>query len=94
MEELGGPLRLRTEDVIWREVGDELLVLRESTGTYLSLNATGKQLWQRLEEGATQQELVGWLAEEYGVPRDQAEGDVESFVASLRDKRLLRDDPA
>lgn len=91
MAELGGPLRLRTDDVIWREVGDELLVLRESSGTYLSLNATGRELWQRLGAGASEQELADWLAEHYDLPSDQAERDVELFVASLRDRQLLED---
>ena len=50
-------LQLKAEDVVWREVGDELVVLELSTSTYLTLNGTAKQIWERLASGAT---CEGW----------------------------------
>lgn len=92
MAEPGGSLHLCTQDVLWREVGDEVLVLKESTGMYFSLNAVGRELWNRLESGgATQADLATWLAERYDIPADQAEQDVATFIGQLREKQLLEE---
>lgn len=84
-------LRLRTDDLTWREVGDELVVLKLSTATYLTLNAVGKELWNKLEDGATVPQLVKGLVERYGITAQQATEDVTSFVAELSDRELLVD---
>ncbi|MHB1777728.1 MAG: PqqD family protein [Acidimicrobiales bacterium] len=92
MAEAGnGPLRLRTDDLTWREVGDELVVLKLSTGTYLTLNTVGKELWLELDGGATAEQLVTGLVDRYGITGEQATEDVTAFVADLRSRELLAD---
>lgn len=86
-----GRLRLRTDDLTWREVGDELLVLKLSTGTYLTLNAVGKELWSELEEGATGSQLAEALVERYGISSEQAAEDVAAFIEDLTTSGLLSD---
>lgn len=86
-----GWLRLRTDDLTWREVGDELLVLKLSTGTYLTLNAVGKELWSKLEDGATGTQLAEGLVERYGISSEQAAEDVASFIGDMTSSGLLAD---
>lgn len=86
-----GPLRLRTDDLTWREVGDELVVLKLSTGTYLTLNTVGRELWQQLEDGTTGDELAKGLVDRYGITTGQAAEDVAAFVTDLRNRELLTD---
>jgi hypothetical protein len=83
------PLRLRTDDLTWREVGDELVVLKLSVGTYLSLNAVGRELWNQLEGGATAAQLAHSLVETYGISADEATEDVASFLENLNRLELL-----
>jgi hypothetical protein len=82
-------LRLRAEDVSWREVGDEAVVLESATGTYLTLNASGKLLWQALERGATEGEMVTMLVEQYGIGEELAAADVGTFLDRLRERQLV-----
>lgn len=92
MVEVGEPqLRLRTADLTWRQVGDELVVLKLSTATYLSLNSVGTELWNQLEVGATAPELVKGLVERYGISVEQATEDVRAFVEDLTQRGLLED---
>lgn len=81
--------QLRAVDVAWREVDGELLVLDLRTSGYLSINATGKELWSRLLDGATQDELATALVETHGIDEQQAHRDVGAFIDLLHDRQLL-----
>jgi hypothetical protein len=82
-------LQLKVEDVVWREVGDELVVLELSTSTYLTLNGTAKQLWEGLAGGSTLDMLVSMLADRYTISVQQARSDTESFLSALAERELL-----
>ena len=49
----------------------------------LQLNESGAMLWRVLEEGGSQDVLVEALLGEYDVTREQAEADVQEFLAKL-----------
>ena len=88
-EESGCILQLCLDILTWREVGDELVVFNAENGTYLTLNASAKGLWQRLARGTTTQELVRGLCVGYDLSAEQASDDVETFLDSLRQRQLL-----
>ena len=57
----------------------------------LRLNAAGAMLWKRLEKGATRQELVQALMDEYqGLDENTATNDVNSFLEKI--KSAVEDD--
>lgn len=85
----GKKVQIKVDDVVWREVGDELVVLELSSSTYLNLNGAAKHLWLELAYGATVGELVDSLTERYGIASDQALADSETFLASLSDRDLI-----
>jgi len=82
-------LQIDVDAVVWREVGDEVVVLELSTSTYLTLNGTAKQIWDSLAGGATLDALVDSLVDRYGITPEQARADAESFVSTLADRGLL-----
>lgn len=82
-------LQLRADNVVWREVEDELLVLELTTTTYLTLNGSAKLLWLMLADGSTADEMTGVLIDLYGIPVAQARSDAESFVSELAERDLL-----
>ncbi|MBQ9142702.1 MAG: PqqD family protein [Lachnospiraceae bacterium] len=55
----------------------------------ITLNETGCFLWKRLEKGASMQELIDALMEEYNVEETLAEADVKRFLEKLREEELL-----
>ncbi len=86
-------LRVKADDVVWRDVGDELVLLELATSTYLTLNGTARFLWEHLVGGATMDELVESLGDHYGIGPAQARDDAEVFVSTLGERDLLiRDD--
>jgi hypothetical protein len=85
----GDTLRLKSDDVVWREVEDELVVLELATTTYLTLNGSARQLWLGLADGASVDVLAKLLVDQYGIPLEQATADAESFVAEMTDRGLV-----
>lgn len=83
-------LTIPIDEVVWREVGDDLIILELGTSTYLMVNSTGKLIWEALVGSATKDELVAMLVKEFGVSTEQAESDVQSFLTTLTDRGLLR----
>ena len=48
-----GELKIRDEELSWRQVGDEIIVLDLRSNAYLSINQSGTALWDMLVEGTT-----------------------------------------
>ena len=82
-------LRLRADDMTWRSVESEIVVLDQRDSTYLAVNRTGSVLWPLLAEGATRPELAAALVERFGIDEARAATDVDAFVEFLAGRDLL-----
>ena len=76
--------RLRGDDLDWRRIDDDLVVLDLRSGMYLTLNSTGADLFERLSPGATTDELVTVLTDHYKTTVEQAQADVSTFLDDSR----------
>jgi hypothetical protein len=81
-------LRLR-EGVHWREAEGQVIALDLPGGLYLTINRSGAVLWPMLQEGATRDQLVNRLAEEFDLPPERARADVDAWLAALEAQHLL-----
>lgn len=66
-------------------VGDEAYTPNQ----IMSLNETGAFLWKILEKGAEREELVDAMIREYDVDAQTAVADTDTFLAQLREKKLI-----
>jgi coenzyme PQQ synthesis protein D (PqqD) len=83
--------RIRPPDEIaWREVADEVIVLDLRTSMYWALNGSAAVLWIALAEGGTLEELAERLQEQFGVKPDLALHNTSNFLASCREKGLVQ----
>lgn len=83
-------LRLRENDLSWREIDDEVIAVDVETSTYLGTNQAGTLLWRRLSKGgASRQDLADLLVETYGIEPERARADVQSFLDDLAAQGLL-----
>ena len=55
----------------------------------ISLNSTGRFLWERLKTGACAQELKEALMETYDVSEELAQSDVDAFIKKLSENGFL-----
>jgi hypothetical protein len=85
-------MRLRQDGLVWRRAGDELLVLDLARSEYLSTNATGSLVWERLAEGASREELAQALVDRFPIDEAQARADVDPLWQQLDAAGLLESD--
>ena len=81
------------EGFILRDVAGDIVVVPSGNtlnlNMMITLNDTGRFLWERLDKGATEQELVDALLAEYDVAEEDARRHVSAFVAKLNDHGFL-----
>jgi hypothetical protein len=84
-----GSLLARTEDVAWKQIDDEVVILDLRTSRYLRLNHSGALVWSRIVAGATREELVAALVRAYDIPPAVATADLERLLTELAERELL-----
>ena len=83
------------EGFVLREVAGSFIVVAvgeavKSFNGIVNLNETGAFLWKILEKGATRDELIAKLLEEYDVDESTASIDVEKFINKLSEAKLVK----
>jgi len=79
------------------EIADSIVVvptgdlLKEYRGM-LTLNKSGQFIWQLLQNEVTEEELIAKLAEKYHLEQEKAKADIEAFLHTLREKKILEND--
>ena len=82
-------LRLRADDLHWREIDGEVIAIEARGSTYVAANDAGTLLWRALAAGTTPEALADELVRVYGIDRRRAADDIEHFLAQLTDQGLL-----
>ena len=81
------------EGFVLRTVAGETIALSSDEAIDLdmmvTLNGTGRFLWEKLAIGAEKSELVDALLEEYDVDRERAEKSVDAFIARQKELDFL-----
>ena len=83
-----GMLRV-ADGVIFKQVGDELVLLDFERGIYYGLDTIGARIWQVIADEKPVGEVVTELLEEYDVDRATLENDITRLLDELREKGLL-----
>ena len=76
--------------VVSAEVDNESVLLDLETDTYFGLNRLGCQVWARLQQGLTGDEIVQHLRGQFQVPEAQLRDDVRSFLRDLQAQGLVQ----
>ncbi|GAA0297231.1 hypothetical protein GCM10009528_12860 [Kineococcus aurantiacus] len=72
---------MRSEELAWNEVDDQIVVLDTTTSTYHAVSGAGVALWPLLVAGTTRADLLEALRRTYDIPGDRAEADLDAFLA-------------
>jgi hypothetical protein len=84
-------IRLRGEDIAWRDVDGEIVVLDLRTSRYLQVNASGAAVWPMLVSGASMDSLSEALQAAFDLDPARASRDVATFIDTLRARDLVVD---
>ena len=75
--------------LVWRQVDDELVIVRPVDGQLVVLNGVGAFIWQAMDGNRTIAELADLVCVAYQVTHEQAVADVRAFVRQLESEGWL-----
>lgn len=79
------------EEVSYRELEDELLVISPQDDELYTFNGVGRLLWESLIAGKTSTEMSQALVATYQIDIATAQADVAEFVSSLLAHALIEE---
>src|SRR5262245_38595723 len=93
--EIGMQARLRpADDVVFRTVGDEVVILSIGSGLFFGLTPPGPRIWELIDQGKTLDEILAVLVAEYDAGEDAMKADLRQLVTELAHRGLVTSVPA
>lgn len=85
------------EGFVLREVAGQVMVIATGEASkdfhgMIRLNSTGKEIWQGLQEGLSEMEIIEKIQEKYQVEPEQAKADTQQFLAKMAEVGFLIDE--
>ena len=77
------------DNVLFRVIGNEAVLLNLKTEQYLGLDPVGTRMWTLLNESRSLQEAFELLLKEYDVDADRLRTDLEEFIGKLVAQGLI-----
>jgi hypothetical protein len=78
-----------SKDQIFRDLGDETVILHRGTGLYCGLNEVGASVWAKIKESMSIQGILDMLLKEYDVDPEQCRRDLLKLLQQLADNDLI-----
>ncbi|MGZ4315496.1 MAG: PqqD family protein [Gaiellaceae bacterium] len=85
----GSDLPNPVKDVVFRELGDEAVLVHLGTNRIYSLNTTGARFWGLLCSGLTRRAAEDELLVEFDVSPAELRREVDELLGSLRSEGLV-----
>jgi|FLOH01.1.fsa_nt_gi hypothetical protein len=70
-------------------VEDDLLVFVPSEKNFFVITGIGIIIFNEIKEGKTTREIISKITQEYNIDKETAEKDVNSFIKSLKEKKII-----
>ena len=82
------------DDVVFRDVGGEAVILNLLTSTYFGLDEVGTRIWHLVGEHGSTEKVIAALLAEYEVDETKVRQDVDRLIRQLQEKGLVRAEPS
>jgi hypothetical protein len=82
------------DDVVFRNVDGETVILSIGSGLYFGLTPTGTRIWELIDEERALTEILEVLLAEYEVTSGEAQRDLLSLVSALDVRGLVTPAPS
>lgn len=80
----------RDPELVWRELDEELVIVRPSDGQIKVLNGVGAFVWQSLDGRRAVGDLAELVSAEYEISAQEAKSDIEDFLGQLTEGGLVQ----
>lgn len=86
---MSAALRKAADRISETAIDDEIVVMSLDSGEFFSLTGTSRAIWEQIDGLRDRTALIEALASQYDLSAEQLAGDVDAFIASLVQARLL-----
>ena len=76
-------------DVLFREIEGEAVILNLATGIYFGLGQVGTRIWHLMEQSRRLKDILRSLLEEYGVEENRCREDLLRLIQALHKSGLV-----
>jgi len=83
-------LLIHAKEYVYNDLNaEELVMININTGKYVSLNETGKLIWQLTEEPVTFDTIVAEFLKIYQISEEACRKELEPFIENLLEKKII-----
>jgi hypothetical protein len=82
----------RSTDSLSAEVGGETVLMSIARASYFGLAATGREIWQRLEQPARVSDLCARLCADFAGDPERIRAETTAFLARMAEAGLVKVD--
>ncbi|MFZ3212156.1 MAG: PqqD family protein [Terriglobales bacterium] len=82
-----------SEDVVWRNLQGESVLLDLKSGVYFGLDVVGTRIWTLLQDHSDLQAVLQELLAEYEVNEETCAHDLMDLVSAMAEKGLVQTEP-
>ena len=79
----------RGENVVWRIIDDEVVILIPEEATLHALKGCGNRVWQLIETETDVSEITKVICNEFEVEPNLAKSEITDFIKKLEDLKLI-----
>ncbi len=79
----------KAEDIIWRRIGDDIVVIKDDGQSTHVLNKTAALIWEMCDGNSGIDEIAAKLCERYEVSLDVARADTEEIIDTLTQSGII-----
>lgn len=81
---------VRQPDLIFTEMGDELVMMSIEQDAYFGLSGAGCKIWELIENPLSLGEIAQALTTEYEVDEETCRADAKAFLTQLEARKLVK----
>lgn len=82
------PIRV-ADDILWRWVGDEIIMTNAAADIFFGLDGAGARMWELLAENGSVEETARVLASEFDAESAAIRADLDALVKELTRRGLI-----
>ncbi|MBF0407425.1 MAG: lasso peptide biosynthesis PqqD family chaperone [Candidatus Riflebacteria bacterium] len=80
---------VRSEELCFAKIGDELVLMSVDQGKYYNFDNIGSAIWDRIEKPVAIDDLCRELVKEFKVTQERCETDVLGYLEVLHAKKII-----
>ncbi|RCV62726.1 Coenzyme PQQ synthesis protein D (PqqD) [Methanophagales archaeon] len=80
----------RSDELVWREIGDGVVILTADGRAIHTLNKVGSAIWELADGTRRIKEIISLTCERFDVSLEVAQADVQEFAEQLVAKKILQ----